>query len=123
MSLAKNEVVVFVHQDVYLHSLTALKQAAAQMRADGFGLLGAVGVRSDRLLIGRIRDRILLAGEVVTGRAEADSVDEVLFMAPRRSCSLSHSPSPRIWPGTPTRSSTACECGAADCGPGLEIFR
>jgi hypothetical protein len=84
VSLAKNDVVVFVHQDVYLHSLTALKEAAGRMAAEGFGLLGAIGVRSDSLLLGRIRDRMLLAGEPVEQLTEVDSVDEVLFMAPRR---------------------------------------
>ena len=83
VSLAKNDVVVFVHQDVFLHSLTALKQAAGQMPASGFGLLGAVGVRADGRLIGRVRDRVVLAGDRVVQPTEVDSVDEVLFLAPR----------------------------------------
>lgn len=83
VSLAKNDVIVFVHQDVYLHSLVALKEAAGQMQSAGFGLLGAVGMRSDRRLIGRIRDRVLLAGDLVSQPTEVDSVDEVLFMVPR----------------------------------------
>ena len=44
VTLAKNEVVIFVHQDVFLHSLTALKRAAGQMQEGGFGVLGANGV-------------------------------------------------------------------------------
>lgn len=40
-------------------------------------------MRSDGQLIGRIRDRIVLAGDSVTKPTEVDSVDEVLFMAPR----------------------------------------
>jgi Glycosyltransferase like family len=83
VSLAVNDVIIFVHQDVFLHSLTALKEAAGQMKAAGFGLLGAVGVRSDGLLVGRIRDRIVLAGEPVTNPTDVDSVDEVLFLASR----------------------------------------
>jgi hypothetical protein len=83
VSLAKNDVVVFVHQDVYLHSLTALKDAAEQVCGGHFGVLGAIGVRADGLLLGRIRDRVLLAGAPVARPAEVDSVDEVLFMAPR----------------------------------------
>jgi len=84
VSLAKNEVVAFAHQDVYLHSLTALKEAAGQLQQAGsFGLLGAVGVRTDGQLVGRIRDRVLLAGEIVDRPTEVDSVDEVLFLAPR----------------------------------------
>lgn len=83
VSLAANEVVAFVHQDVFLHSLTALQEAAGRLAADGFGLLGAIGVRADGLLLGRIRDRVLLAGETVDSPADVDSVDEVLFLASR----------------------------------------
>jgi Glycosyltransferase like family len=82
-SLAKNDVVVFVHQDVFLHSLSALKQAAGQLLTGGFGLLGAVGIDSNSQMVGRIRDRVLLVGEAVTCPADVDSVDEVLFMVPR----------------------------------------
>jgi len=82
-SLARNDVVVFVHQDVFLHSLEALKEAARQMQPGGFGLLGAVGVRSDGRLLGRIRDRVILAGDAVVRPTDVDSVDEVLFLAPR----------------------------------------
>jgi hypothetical protein len=82
-SLAKNDIVVFVHQDVFLHSLTALKEAAGQMAAGGFGLLGAVGIRSDGRIVGRMRDRVVLLGDDVAHPADVDSVDEVLFMVPR----------------------------------------
>src|SRR6266478_3677702 len=53
-SMARNDVVVFVHQDVFLHALTALKEAAGQFQdpAAGFGLLGAVGVGSDGGIVG-----------------------------------------------------------------------
>jgi len=40
-SLARNDVVVFVHQDVFLHSLTAVIRAADQLRVGGLGVLGA----------------------------------------------------------------------------------
>jgi hypothetical protein len=83
VSLAKNDVVVFVHQDVFLHSLTALKQAGSQLLADGFGLLGAIGIDSSSQMVGRIRDRVLLVGDAVTRPTDVDSVDEVLFMVPR----------------------------------------
>jgi hypothetical protein len=83
VSLAKNDVVVFVHQDVFLHSLTALKRAAGQLRPGGFGLLGAAGIGTDNRLIGRIRDRVMITGEAVSDPVEVDTVDEVLFMAPR----------------------------------------
>ncbi len=83
VSVARNDVVAFVHQDVFLHSLTALKQAAAQMLAGGFGLLGAVGIDPDGRVIGRVRDRVVLLGDPVMEPAQVDSVDEVLFLAPR----------------------------------------
>jgi Glycosyltransferase like family len=83
VSIAKNDVIVFVHQDVFLHSLSALKQAAGQIQATGFGLLGAIGMQAEGTLTGRIRDRVVLAGEVVAQPTDVDSVDEVLFMAPR----------------------------------------
>ena len=83
VSLAKNDVVVFVHQDVFLHSLTALKRAAGQVQPGGFGLLGAAGIGTDNRLIGRIRDRVMITGEAVSDPVEVDTVDEVLFMAPR----------------------------------------
>jgi Glycosyltransferase like family len=83
VSLATNDVVIFAHQDVFLHSLTALKRAAGQMRTGGFGLLGANGIQSDGRLVGRIRDRVILAGEPVVQPTDVDSVDELLFLAPR----------------------------------------
>jgi Glycosyltransferase like family len=83
VSLARNDFVAFVHQDVFLHSLTALKDAAAAMQAGGFGLLGAVGIQPDGRIAGRIRDRVVLLGEPVVQPAAVDSVDEVLFLAPR----------------------------------------
>ena len=83
VTLATNDVVIFVHQDVFLHSLTALKRAAGQMQVGGFGLLGANGVHSDSRLIGRIRDRAMLSGEPVVQPTDVDSVDELLFLAPR----------------------------------------
>jgi Glycosyltransferase like family len=83
VSLARNDVVAFVHQDVYLHSLTALTVAAGQVITEGFGLLGAVGVHSDGRIVGRIRDRVVLLGDAVASPTDVDSVDEVLFLAPR----------------------------------------
>ena len=83
VSLAKNDVIAFIHQDVFLHSLAALTVAAGQMAEGGFGLLGAVGVRSDARIVGRIRDRVVLLGDAVDRPTDVDSVDEVLFLAPR----------------------------------------
>jgi Glycosyltransferase like family len=81
--MASNDVIVFVHQDVFLHSLTVLKEVAGRMSAGGFGLLGAAGISSDGRIIGRVRDRVVLIGEVAAEPVDVDSVDEVLFMAPR----------------------------------------
>ena len=82
-SLAGNDVVVFVHQDVFLHSLAVVIRVAGQMQADGLGVLGAVGVRRDGRIAGRIRDRAVLLGVPVQQPADVDSVDELLFMVPR----------------------------------------
>jgi hypothetical protein len=82
-SLAKNDVVVFVHQDVFLHSLEMVVKAADRMRAGRFGLLGAVGVTADGRIVGQIRDRVVLIGEPACRSSDVDSVDEVLFMIPR----------------------------------------
>jgi glycosyl transferase family 2 len=82
-SLARNDVVVFVHQDVFLHSVTAVIRAAGQMQLGGFGVLGAVGVSRDGRIAGLIRDRAVLLGAPVQQPADVDSVDELLFMVPR----------------------------------------
>lgn len=84
-SLSKNEVCVFVHQDVYLHSLERLEEAASTLLHNrGIGLIGAIGITAGGGLIGRIRDRMVLLGERVAEVAEVDSVDEVLFMVRRQ---------------------------------------
>jgi hypothetical protein len=82
--MARHPVVVFVHQDVYLHSLRALEVAAALLLADpAVGVVGAVGVDPSERLVGRIRDRVVLTGARVPGLVPADSLDEVLFMVRR----------------------------------------
>ena len=84
-SLATNDYLAFVHQDVYLHSLEALEQAAGALAGDPtIGVLGAVGITRTGELLGRVRDRVVLVGKSATEPADVDSVDEVLFMAPRR---------------------------------------
>jgi len=84
-SRARHDHLVFVHQDVVLHSLTALERAAAALEADhGIGLVGAIGVERGGRLVGRIRDRGALLGEHADGPVEVDSIDEVLFIVPRR---------------------------------------
>lgn len=81
---ARNDVVVFVHQDVFLHSIEAVIRAAGEMERGNFGLLGAIGVRGDGGIVGFVRDRTVLLGGPVTEPTDVDSVDEVLFMVPRR---------------------------------------
>jgi hypothetical protein len=88
-SLARNDVIAFVHQDVFLHSLAAVVRAAGQLSVGGLGVLGAVGVRRDGRIAGLIRDRAVLLGVPVQQPADVDSVDELLFMVPR-SLVLSH---------------------------------
>jgi hypothetical protein len=84
-ALATNDFLAFVHQDVYLHSLEALERAAGVLASDpGIGLLGAVGITPTGELLGRVRDRVVLVGEPASEPTDVDSVDEVLFMAPRR---------------------------------------
>ena len=84
-SRARHDHLVFVHQDVVLHSLAALERAAASLDAHhGIGLAGAVGVERGGRLVGRVRDRVVLIGERAAGPVDVDAVDEVLFIVPRR---------------------------------------
>lgn len=81
---ARHDVIVFVHQDVYLHSVDRLLEAAASMAGDSrWGMLGAVGITSDGRYFGRMRDRVELLGQSAPDPVEVDSLDEVLFMLPR----------------------------------------
>lgn len=81
---ARHEVVVFVHQDVYLHSLPALERAAADLLADpSVGLVGAVGITASDTVSGVVRDRVVMIGHPAAQDTEVDSVDEVLFAISR----------------------------------------
>lgn len=87
---AKNDVVVFVHQDVVLHSLVALECAAAALMSDrSIGMIGAVGIDSHRTIVGRMRDRVVQIGERAEDPRDVDSLDEVLIMM-RRDQVLAH---------------------------------
>ena len=82
---ARHDYVAFVHQDVYLHSLTALEEAAGRLADDDrIGLLGAFGVTLEGAFVGRVRDRVFLGGAPAREPTTVDSVDELLFMVPRR---------------------------------------
>jgi hypothetical protein len=84
-SRARHDHLVFVHQDVVLHSLAALERAAAALDADhGIGLAGAFGVERGGRLVGRVRDRVVLVGERAAGPVDVDAIDEMLFIVPRR---------------------------------------
>ena len=101
-ALAQNEYLAFVHQDVYLHSLTALVAAAASMAHDNtIGMLGAVGISGDGRILGRIRDRVVLLGERLTSPADVDSLDEVLFMVSRELIRAEPLAATPTWLGTP----------------------
>ena len=81
---AQHAVVVFVHQDVYLHSLVALEEAAGRLADDpSVGILGAVGVAADGEVVGRLRDRVVMLGRPVSMPTTVDTLDEVLFMIAR----------------------------------------
>lgn len=81
---ARHDVVVFVHQDVYLHSLVALEVAAAALQDDpAAGLVGAVGITSSGSVAGVVRDRVVMIGAASAPSTQVDSVDEVLFMIER----------------------------------------
>ncbi|MDQ0925754.1 hypothetical protein QF038_004262 [Pseudarthrobacter sp. W1I19] len=83
-ALARNPVVVFVHQDVFLHSIPALEKVAAALTEDlSLGMVGATGMTGDGRLLGLIRDRIVLSGRLEPGLVDVDSLDEVLFMVRR----------------------------------------
>jgi Glycosyltransferase like family len=82
---ARHDHLVFVHQDVVLHSLSALEHAAAVMHTDrSIGLLGAIGAEPGGRLVGRVRDRVVLIGERTDRPVDVDAIDEVLFIVPRR---------------------------------------
>lgn len=81
--LARHDVVAFVHQDVYLHSVERLAAAAEELLSGGWGMLGASGVAHDGEFVGRLRDRVEVIGRPTPRPGEVDSLDEVLFMVGR----------------------------------------
>ncbi len=83
--LARHDVVCFVHQDVYLHSVSRLLEVADLLGTDTgeWGLLGAAGIDADGEIVGMLRDRVQLIGASAIEPVEVDSLDEVLFLARR----------------------------------------
>lgn len=79
-SQARHSVVVFAHQDVYLHSLVRLEEVAhVLMASPDIGVIGAVGIDDGSRIVGRIRDRIMALGEPAPEPRDVESMDEVLF--------------------------------------------
>jgi len=81
--MARFDVVVFVHQDVHLHSIDRLAAVGAALIGGKWGLLGANGVTMQGESVGRLRDRTQLIGRYAPTPVDVDSVDEVLFMVSR----------------------------------------
>ena len=81
--LAQQELLVFAHQDVYLHSIDLLVSRGRVLASSQWGLLGANGFTGDGNSVGRMRDRVLVIGAPAATPVEVDSVDEVLFMVLR----------------------------------------
>ncbi len=107
---ATRDVVAFVQQDIYLHSLVALEEAAALLIDDpSLAMVGAVGIDSGGRVRGRIRDRVVLIGEVCQTSGAGRQ--------PRRGALPGAPPGPAgrpavggalTWRGTRTRSSGDC---------------
>ena len=80
---ARHDVVVFAHQDVYLHSIERLTTLGSLFADSDWGVLGANGFTANGTSVGRIRDRVLLVGTSAPFPVEVDSLDEVLFAVRR----------------------------------------
>ena len=80
---AVHDTVVMVHQDVYLHDVDRLAEAAEWLSDTRWGLLGSSGVTAQRQWAGRMRDRVTLIGAPAPAPVAVDTLDEVLVMARR----------------------------------------
>ena len=120
----RHDYIVFAHQDVYLHSLAALEEAAGILAEDeSIGLLGAVGVTSDGRFFGRVRDRVLLLGDPASQPTPVDCVDEALFIIPWRLLEREPLTEHQDFRGMRTRSSTGYARGRRACVSAPSIFR
>ena len=78
---ATHDYISFVHQDVVLHSLVAMEEAAGRMADDpALGMLGCSGIDAQGTMSGRMRDRAVLIGRSAPTPTPVDSLDEVQFM-------------------------------------------
>lgn len=82
-SRAKHNVIVFVHQDVYLHSIDRIAAVGVHLNGERWGVLGANGVPRSGPFVGRMRDRVQVIGCNADSPQDVDSLDEVLFMVSR----------------------------------------
>jgi glycosyl transferase family 2 len=81
---ARHQVMVLVHQDIYLHSIDRILEVATMLLADRqWGLFGAIGVPARGPHIGRVRDRVQLMGQSSPSPSEVVNLDEVLIMGRR----------------------------------------
>lgn len=80
---ARGDVVAFIQQDIYLHSVDRLLAAAGNLTEGRWGLLGANGISSAGESIGRLRDRVQLIGSPTAVAREVESLDEILLLARR----------------------------------------
>lgn len=80
---ARHGLVVFVHQDVYLHSIDRIVEAGVGLLDGSWTMLGASGMTSAGELVGLLRDRTDLIGRSAPSPVEVDTLDEVLFMIDR----------------------------------------
>lgn len=81
--LARNDLVLFVHQDVYLHSIDRILAVGKALAGEAWGIVGASGVLRGGVIVGRMRDRLQFSGMRADRVIDVDSVDEVAFMVRR----------------------------------------
>ncbi len=86
---AQHDIVLFAHQDVYLHSLDRLVEAGERLRGERWGILGASGAPAAGGNAGRLRDRLQMVGSSAPQPVDVDSLDEVAIMV-RRDRVLEH---------------------------------
>lgn len=86
---ARHDIVLFAHQDVYLHSVDRLVEAGAHLLGESWGVLGASGTPASGGNAGRLRDRLQMVGSRASQPADVDSLDEVAILV-RRDRVLEH---------------------------------
>lgn len=82
-SRARYDLLVFVHQDVFLHSIDQLARVGDFVRSGEWAMIGANGVTRSGESVGLLRDRAQLLGRSAPSPIDVDSLDEVLFITER----------------------------------------